>query len=420
MEIKEQNISLLKESGNAQKDELLTGEERFLLDTLAASVANKKISGKVSISPMDFMELCERHQVSSLMYDILSKGGLLSGQQIAELKKTTATVVLQNYRRLLLAKYITNAFKEQDIECALLKGASTGKFYPVPEYRKSGDLDILIKDLTKLEKAGEILEGLGFAPEDTTQSLHYASIHQIVYISSDNIAIELHTTLAEPFDDAAVNSLIQTTLSSRGDYIKEDEILSVRLPVLTDYMHGFELLVHMLHHFLASGFGLRLLCDWAVFWNRDDIDRVEQEKYLELVRETGLKTFSDTVTAICIDYLGLNSGAVSFMEIGECRGRDDLLREVLDSGEFGGSRKENMVALRGDGLFDYIREFHHQMRNNYPAASRVVLLWPVLWIMNLAGFLYNNIALKRGALSSILKNAGERGKLVKKLEIFKK
>ena len=94
---------------------------------------------------------------------------------------------------------------------------------------------------------------------------------------------------------------------------------------------------------------------------------------------------------------------------------DALLRDILDAGEFGSSEPERMVGMDGNSLAAYVKEFHHQMHINFPKAGRVILFWPALWLATLIRFLNNNKKLNRAPVSAIMKKAGKRGKLVRKL-----
>lgn len=61
------------------------------------------------------------------------------------------------------------------------------------------------------------------------------------------------------------------------------------------FYHGLIMLLHMRHHLLAEGMGLRHLCDWAVFVDHfsDDEFRAMFEKKL---KKTGLWRFAVTVS----------------------------------------------------------------------------------------------------------------------------
>ena len=174
----------------------------------------------------------------------------------------------------------------------------------------------------------------------------------------------------------------------------------------------------MLQHFLRAGFGLKLLCDWVMFWN-SEVESGEKERYLSLVRESGIKGFSDMVTAVCCQYLGLSKELVGWMEM-EVKedGVREFMEDVLEAEEFGRSDSERMVSLRNGGLSGYVREFHHQMRLNFPGAGRYFVCWPLLWAITLARFVRNNRRIRNVSCQSILKNAGQRGRLIQKMGLW--
>jgi hypothetical protein len=143
-----------------------------------------------------------------------------------------------------------------------------------------------------------------------------------------------------------------------------------------------------------------------------------------MIRESGLCGFSDMVTGTCVRRLGLAWERVSFLfsdskeNLPTWQDVDEFLREILDAGEFGRDEKERMVALRGTGPMAYVREFHHQMHLNYPGAGRVFLCWPVLWVLTLLRFLHNNRKIRRVSARALLKKAGQRSRLTKKMRLY--
>jgi len=95
-----------------------------------------------------------------------------------------------------------------------------------------------------------------------------------------------------------------------------------------------------------------------------------------------------------------------------------FMREVLDAEEFGNSNQNRMVVMRGTGLFDYVREFHHQMKLNFPKAGRCFIFWPVLWSITLLRFIKNNRKIRQVSTASVLKEAARRSRLMEKLRLF--
>ncbi len=224
--------------------------------------------------------------------------------------------------------------------------------------------------------------------------------------------------LAEPFDNIRFNQYLQEKIPACRENTVQADVMGVTLPILAPAYHAYELLLHMLQHFLRSGFGLKLLCDWVVFWNRES-DSKQREEYLALVRESGLKGFSDMVTLLCCEYLGLPKDRVEWMKLVGKYDVKGFLEEILEAEEFGKSASDRMVALRGNGLFDYIREFHHQMHLNFPKGGNCLLLWPVLWAITLIRFLRNNRKIRKTSAAAILRKAGQRGRLMKQMRLWK-
>ena len=175
-------------------------------------------------------------------------------------------------------------------------------------------------------------------------------------------------------------------------------------------------MIHMLQHFVGSGFGLRNLCDWVVLWENCD-DEEARKDFRKMVCESGTAKFAKAITSICVSYLGL-AQEKSPIPVGNAVERevaDELLRDILDAGEFGYSEAERMVGMEGNSLLAYVREFHHQMHINFPKAGKIIVFWPVLWFATLVRFLNNNRKLKRPSVSAIIKKAGKRGELVSRL-----
>lgn len=421
-------LALLRQSLNGAEKYGLTGQEQAYADMCAWDA---------------LVETARRHGVLPLMYETL-KSQPVPEKVFRKAERISQTTVRQSYRLLILSKQILREMAQRGIEVVLLKGVGTATYYPVPELRRSGDVDLLLLDREKLDEASDCLKELGCRVEEWQPSLHHVVFSvPAVDVTTDTvqkqttqdtapntdgaqqsrgrerkIEIELHTMLAEPFDEARVNELLDSQIPGIKDHLARVEYAGVELDVLDTAYHAYELLLHMLQHFLRSGFGLKLLCDWVVFWNRE-IAEADRELYLKLVRECGIKSFSDLVSLTCAEYLGLPSDRIAFMKPDKTLSPRDFMREILEAEEFGKSSKDRMVALRGNSPWDYAREFHHQMHLNYPKTGKCPVLWPVLWFLTLARFLVNNKKVRKISLSAVLRKAGQRGKLMKKLNLFR-
>lgn len=390
-------------------------EQEILLKLLGKALG----SGACDVIPeqtdwVKLMQTADRHKVLPFLYAAFEGLETVPEAVVTQAKKIAEKTVLQSYRLLFLSRYVVYEMEKAGFPVILLKGVGTAAFYPEPELRKSGDIDILLTAPALAGAAEKKLCELGFQKMNTQSALHHVSM-----INSEGIEVELHTLLAEPFDRQNVNRFLEKLVPCCSAETIRKEIMGIEMPILSDSYHAFELLLHMLQHYLRAGFGLKLLCDWVVFWNRET-EKTEQEKYLQLVSEAGIKGFSDMITLCCCEYLGLERRHAEWMNCEQSLDVQGFLEDVLTAEEFGKSSAERMVTLRGNGIADYMREFHHQMRLNFPKAGKIVLFWPVLWVISLVRFLNNNRKIRKTSGIGILRSAGKRGCLTKQMKLFVK
>jgi hypothetical protein len=240
-----------------------TREETALLHLLSAALHPAETGTPEAPEPdwEALLKLADRHAVSGLLYDRLVTGGLLPEAYRAGLEKTAERTVLQSYRLLFLGRAVVERLASRKIPSLILKGSGVAAFYPVPELRKSGDVDILLLKPEQLSAACETLQENGFTTCGVQQALHHVVLH-----SPEHIEVELHTLPAEPFDNRRLNRYMQENLQGDSVQVIRTGMMGLTLPRLADGEQAYALLLHMLQHFLRSGFGLKLLCDWTVFW----------------------------------------------------------------------------------------------------------------------------------------------------------
>lgn len=361
------------------------------------------------------------NSVAGLLYEILNGYDGIPKDAFKTISSYATKVCKRNYRFLVKAVNIHKYFSKAGIRFCILKGMAAAVDYPVPDVRKAADLDILLPVQQDLKKAIKVLVKLGFHVEDEQIALHHVAMRD-----ESRDLVEVHTMLAEPFDNAKTNIYLNKLLPDCDTRIIYKDIMGASLPVLSDGYHAYEMLMHMLQHFLREGFGVKMLCDWVVFWNKGTDDE-NRKLYMKLVKESKVKGFSDTITRVCIKYLGLKREKVNWMNLyDKSRSREEyeeqtesFVKDVLEAGEFGKGKEGRMVAFRGDGVFDYVREFQHQMHLNFPKAGKIPLFWPVLWVLTYIKFQKNNKQLRSVSSKEIFKSAKKRGKLVKSMNLFK-
>ena len=362
----------------------------------------------------EILGLAQAHAVLPLLYPLVEQGYPMPESVRCRLEHESRRTVQQSYHLMFLTHYVVNGLEEAGISSVVLKGVAAAGAYPVPELRKSGDVDVLLLEPEQRERAEGILQGMGFARKPGENGNHHK-----VWRTDEGIDVELHVMMAEPFDSEKVNCFLREHMDQIRWRTQVVHVMGLDFPVLEKGDHAFQLILHMLQHFLRAGFGLKLLCDWVVLWN-GEVSQREREEYLMGIRQTGLEGFSDMITSLCAEYLGLHRERAKRILTGTFQGPLEVfMREILDAEEFGLNEESRMVVLRGNGLMDYIREFHHQMRLGYPGASRILLLWPVLWAVTFVKFCWNNRKIRRISFFEVIKRTKERSRYTKELHLFK-
>ena len=372
------------------------------------------------------VDIALKHSVLPFLFNIFETVSDLECFDVVQRK--TMQTVQQSYHLLILSAFVTKLLKKNNIKSVVLKGCAAACYYPVPEYRKSGDIDLLFRDLKDTEAACGILCANGFRLKGEQHANHH-----IACVSPDGIDIELHSMLSEPFDNMHVNEYLKGIQYEFIDNMEEKEIMGITLPVSAMPYNAFYLLIHMLQHFLRSGFGLKLLCDWAVLLN-SGIKKGDIDIFLRMVNDSGIYGFTEVVTSVCVCYLGLDSsraldiiknlghekyaaGDKKFKLINDKA--EQFIDEVFEAEEFGKSSADRMVVMRGTGIAAYVREFHHQMCLTYPKACKIIIIWPFLWIMMFVGFFYRNKKIRNVSGTAIIKKAAKRSRLAGEMKLFK-
>ncbi len=385
---------------------------QVLAEMLSAALKGEVWERKGFTDWEEVLECAGHHAVIPLVADSL-RSLPEAAERVSEACRLT---VLQNYHLMFTTKYVVNVLREAGIETVVLKGVSAACYYAQPELRKSGDVDVQLLDPSRIEEAERCLLQKGFHTMERQIANHHLSM-----LSPEGIELELHSMLVEPFDDENINRYLERLVTQIRSCVELREIMGVEFPVLSDGMQAYQLLVHMLQHFLRSGFGMRLLCDWVVFWNRA-VEEGECARYRLLVEESGLEGFSKMITSVCVYRLGLRPEVNGWL----CRdlfSREDadlFWEDVLDAEEFGKSSEERMVLLKGSRLTDYLREFHHQMHLNFPRAGRWFILFPALWLATLVRFLRNNRTVRGVTARQVLQAARRRSRRIEQIGLFGK
>ena len=253
------------------------------------------------------------HAIDSLAAPALSLLDI-QGDQLKEWKKRVFFQVIQ-YEAYLKAQQelpIT-------VPYVILKGTAAGQYYPHPEYRSVGDIDVMT-NYEDYEKACRQLLENHFTEVTSKDDLERKRHREF---AKNGVSVEIHLFFA------SMNDPIKTEKFDRLiiDNINETHILS-------HAVNGMVLLEHINQH-LEGGLGLRQIIDWMMFVDKELSDEKWPE-FKTMASETGLEKLAVTVTKMCELNLGLKPH--NWSSTADERLCQELLSYILSCGNFGQKR----------------------------------------------------------------------------------
>ncbi len=209
----------------------------------------------------------------------------------------------------------------------ILKGTAAGQYYPHPEYRSVGDIDVMT-NYEDYEKACRQLLENNYTEVTSKDDLERKRHREFV---NNGVSVEIHLFFA------SMNDPIKT---EKFDRLIIDNIDETH--ILPHTVNGMVLLEHINQH-LEGGLGLRQIIDWMMFVNQE----LSEEKWPEfqaMAAETGLEKLAVTVTRMCELELGLKKH--TWCQSADERLCQELLSYILACGNFGQKRsREEGLAL---------------------------------------------------------------------------
>ena len=277
-----------------------------------------------------------------------------------DLKKEWSQYALQN-----LVHYTRYEYEQSHLNISvpyvILKGSSAAQYYPCPEYRMMGDIDIM----TRREDFDAALSQL--------QNNGYRIVkeeNREIGLIKNGIIVELHRRFA------SLNN------PDQAKYL-DDLIIQHINPshILPDIINGLILLEHISQH-LENGLGLRQIIDWMMFVDKCLPDEKWPE-FRQMANRIGLENLAVVTTKMCVKNLGLLPH--KWCEKANDELCEQLMTYVLSCGDFGNKRTSD--ADISENAFSYattpkmaFRLLQKQGSVNWVAAQKHEWLRHFAWI----------------------------------------
>ena len=205
----------------------------------------------------------------------------------------TEQIKQQNRKVNAVLKELALLFNANGVRYAIVKGQIVGNYYSDPLLRQAGDIDFYVEE-TDFERAKQLIESTWDVSFEETEGHHH------VEFEYKGVLFEQHHTLIKLYDKEK-NEYWERLMK---ETFKSMEIEGVPVSVLSPTLHSLYIFLHLYHHLLELGVGLRQFCDWAAILHacKNEIDHDAIRKHLKIL---GLERAYCACGGIIIDYLGL-------------------------------------------------------------------------------------------------------------------
>lgn len=308
-------------------------------------------------------------------------------------QQTVVTLARQEYA----TEELLAAFDRGKLSRVPMKGYVLREYYPVPELRTFGDVDLLIREEDR-ERADELMRREGFACTDKSGTVYTYRRGPYRY--------ELHTRLIPDgfsrIDPDRLPDPWEHTVQADGPYGYR----------FAPSFHLLYLLLHLCKHLIGNGAGVRMWLDIALLLRREtELDWGWIRQYLQELR---LTAFADAVFGICQRWFH-TPPPYALSPLPE-ETYAALAREILQAGTFGKTER-NMAVSRlrqqtgrgGDrgarlrALGQFVFPPYRQLKGQYPFLEGRPWLLPVGWCRRYADGVFHRRKKAAGILHGLFR-----------------
>ncbi|MDE6636764.1 MAG: nucleotidyltransferase family protein, partial [Muribaculaceae bacterium] len=162
----------------------------------------------------------------------------------------------------------------------------------------------------------------------------------------NGIRIELHRIAGQLYTDSDDMkfqkwSRIQFSITDKIITIAGQEIM---LPTpIFDIIFVF---LHLYHHFLNGGVGLRHICDWTMLLHRH-AGNIDTEELRKLLKDFHLMNGWSLFAPIAVEHLGLRESECPFYYHKNKKKSDQILSYIIREGNFGRAMQNSSLRPKG-------------------------------------------------------------------------
>lgn len=408
-----------------------------MLEAVRCFLDGRKVEWDEKITEKDWVEffsICMHHQILPMTYEAVytcPAFASVSPDRARFLKKLMIRQVMIQSRKTeeflqLYAKLIS-----EGLTPVVVKGIVCRNLYREPDYRRSGDEDVLIPR-EQFKRCHELFLNNGMKPADPAMDILEEG-EVPYYREGGALRIELHKELFSSESEAygELNGLFADVFDRKIRL----QIKGVEVFAMCHTDHLLYLILHALKHFLHSGFGIRQVCDIVVYAETYGKE-IDWDYVLERCRSVHADVFAASLFDIGERHLGFEQERACYPQSWQEMGADgeDLLEDLLAGGVFGDSsmsrKHSSNITLQavtadksgrkaGGSIRQSVFPDMKYMQRSYACLKKYPFLLPAAWIARLGKYVRETRKMRGNDARESIDIGNKRVDLMKKYKIIR-
>lgn len=407
-------------------------QERLFLEAMKAALEDRPVDWDRQVTAEELQQvlaLAQMHHVLPMIFEAVYScpaAAALEPRLVEECRKTTLQSVMVQAIKTEEFLELYEGLRSRGVTPLVVKGLVCRSLYPRPDYRESGDEDVLCGE-GGFQNSHKAMVELGME-----SCGHDLESYEVSYRKRDGLLyIELHKTLfpgdSDIFGDC--NRIFQHAF----DHPAQITVGNVNISTLDWSEHMLYLILHAFKHFLHSGFGIRQVSDMALFANAYG-DRIDWNYVQKKCRSFRAERFAVAIFAIAEKYLTFSAEQAHYP--GSWRSvpvdYEPLLRDMLCGGIYGQADRSrihssNMIlnAVKADKKG---KQGKNLLRTVFPPAKmlagrfhwlrRMPWLLPVAWVLRCLGYLREAMTCSDSSAAAVIRMGTKRVELLRQYDII--
>ena len=349
----------------------MNSSEKLFFEILQAGLWGKEVQTASTREELGrVVKISFSQAVLSIVGDvIISKpalSNLLNEQEYMFIRKFVMSNMSTSRTWNITIQRLVSEMRQHGVEPILLKGQGIAQYYPNPNLRQCGDIDIYV-GTEQYETACSVL--LKMISDSDKHTIKDIPKHFHAYLGKVPVEVHKYTDVYYP---KCYDKKYQR-ISDEGMAMPAVTIDFAGFSVLTPSVdfNVFYIFNHLWHHFIADGVGLRQICDLAMLLHATH-DQINKDYLRKSLEKLGLMKQWKVFGHIVVDKLGLPEEEYPFYDRKHLKLAEKVFRLVMLEGNFGHENLKNHNRPKG-----YIRGKLYALTSRAKRNMRVLFLFPI-------------------------------------------